>query len=69
VAIGFGMVDGDRHWASDVIAGALIGHAIGYSVGKAFRRRVRGEAPRVGEVGLVPLIEPGFAGVAVGSTW
>jgi membrane-associated phospholipid phosphatase len=69
IAIGFGLVDGDRHWASDVIAGALIGHAIGYSIGKAFRRRARGEAQRPLDLGLVPLIEPGLAGVAVGGTW
>jgi membrane-associated phospholipid phosphatase len=69
IAIGCGMVDGDRHWASDVIAGALIGHAIGYSIGKAFRRRARGEAPKVGELGLMPMVLPGMAGVAVGGTW
>lgn len=32
------MVDGDFHWTSDVVAGFLVGHAIGWSVG----RRVRG---------------------------
>jgi membrane-associated phospholipid phosphatase len=69
IAIGCGMVDGDRHWASDVIAGALIGHAIGYSIGKAFRRRVRGEAERASELQLVPTLAPGFAGVAVGKAW
>jgi membrane-associated phospholipid phosphatase len=69
VAIGCGLVAGDQHWASDVIAGALIGHAIGYSIGKPFRRRVRGETRLVGEFDIVPLIEPGFAGVAVGAAW
>ncbi len=39
--IGIGMIDGDYHWASDVVAGALIGHAIGYTVGRNFRRSVR----------------------------
>jgi membrane-associated phospholipid phosphatase len=29
LGIGFGTVDGDRHWASEVIVGALIGQAIG----------------------------------------
>jgi membrane-associated phospholipid phosphatase len=31
------MVDYDAHWTSDVIAGALIGHAIGWTVGRNFR--------------------------------
>ena len=38
LGIGVGMVDGDRHWTSDVVAGALIGHVIGWSVGRGFRR-------------------------------
>jgi membrane-associated phospholipid phosphatase len=42
-AIGFGMIVGDRHWTSDVLAGALIGHAIGWSVGASFRARARGD--------------------------
>jgi membrane-associated phospholipid phosphatase len=37
-AIGVGMIDGDYHWLSDVVAGALIGHIIGWSVGKNFRK-------------------------------
>ena len=44
-AIGFGMVVGDRHWTSDVLAGALIGQAIGWSIGANFRARARGQAP------------------------
>jgi membrane-associated phospholipid phosphatase len=66
IAIGCGMVDGDRHWASDVIAGALIGHAIGYSIGKDFRRRVRGDVKNDVGFELLPLIQPGYAGVALG---
>ena len=31
------MVDGDFHWTSDVVAGALIGHAIGWSIGRSVR--------------------------------
>jgi len=69
ILIGCGMVDGDRHWASDVIAGAVIGHAIGYSIGKDFRRRVRGGAGGESNLALVPLIGPGFSGVAVGGLW
>ena len=39
VAIAAGMVSGEYHWASDAVAGALIGQTIGYTVGRAFRRR------------------------------
>ena len=39
--IGAGMIDGAHHWTSDVIAGGLIGHAIGFSIGRNFRRLVR----------------------------
>ena len=45
LGIGLGMVDGDHHWGSDVVAGALLGHAIGYSIGKDFREMyTRGHA-------------------------
>jgi membrane-associated phospholipid phosphatase len=37
LAIGIGMVEGDYHWLSDVVAGALMGHVIGWVVGKNFR--------------------------------
>ena len=47
-AIGIGMVEGDYHWASEVIAGAIIGTVIGYTTGKNFRaeyeRRKSGSA-------------------------
>src|SRR5262245_49269878 len=38
LAIGIGMIDGDYHWLSDVVAGALIGHVIGWTIGRNFRR-------------------------------
>lgn len=59
--VGFGMMSGAHHWASDVIAGALMGHAIGASIGADFRRMhsARTTAPRVA---LVPF---GTAGLAL----
>jgi membrane-associated phospholipid phosphatase len=71
LAVAFGLVDGDRHWTSDVIAGALVGHAIGHSVGSAFRRRARADAPASpsAELELVPLLGPGLLGAAVGRAW
>jgi membrane-associated phospholipid phosphatase len=39
-AISLGMIAGEHHWASDVVAGALMAQTIGYTIGRAFRRRV-----------------------------
>jgi membrane-associated phospholipid phosphatase len=36
IGVGLGMIWGDHHWASDVVSGALLGEAIGSSVGAAF---------------------------------
>jgi membrane-associated phospholipid phosphatase len=69
LAIGAGLVVGDRHWTSDVVAGALVGHAIGYSVGSAFRRRARGESSAGAGLQLVPLLGPGLVGASVGRAW
>jgi membrane-associated phospholipid phosphatase len=70
VFVGLGMIDGDRHWASDVLAGALLGHAIGSSVGSAFRRRTRaGEAGRDSAWTIVPLVAPAYCGVAASTGW
>ncbi len=64
LAIGVGMVAGDRHWASDVVAGALIGHAIGFSVGRNFRRSVR-SADRIH---ITPLASGGL-GISAGGVF
>jgi membrane-associated phospholipid phosphatase len=69
LAVGFGLVVGDRHWTSDVVAGALMGHAIGYSVGSAFRRRTQGEGSAGAGLQLVPLLGPGLVGASVGRAW
>jgi len=37
-AIAIGMVENDSHWLSDIVAGALIGHAIGWASGRTFRQ-------------------------------
>lgn len=61
-----GMLVGDHHWASDVVAGALLGQAIGWSIGRSFRDRRRGPS-RVAGVGLrlVPLVGGGVTGCSV----
>jgi membrane-associated phospholipid phosphatase len=67
LAIGFGLIDGDAHWASDVVAGALIGHAIGYSIGRAFRRRL--SEAHASTVELVPIVAPTHGGAALELAW
>lgn len=64
--IGVGMVVGDHHWASDVIAGALLGQGIGWSVGQGFRR-ARGENKDTGLL-VLPRQVPGGA-VLAASGW
>ncbi len=71
-AIGLGMIDGDRHWTSDVIAGALIGYAIGSSMGTSFRRRARAadeEERHAVTVHFVPLIANGALGGSIAGMW
>jgi len=57
--IGFG-VSVNVHWASDVFAGALIGYAIGKTVGKNFKQLLDGE-----ENNLSFFIIPNGAGVVI----
>lgn len=38
--MGISTIEGDYHWASDVAAGLLIGHVIGWTIGKNYRSRV-----------------------------
>jgi membrane-associated phospholipid phosphatase len=63
--IGLGMMQGDHHWASDVVAGAMLGHAIGYSVGRSFRSYRSDGRPQ----SRLPWIQPllGGRGVALGA--
>jgi membrane-associated phospholipid phosphatase len=67
LAVGFGMLDGDQHWTSDLLAGAVIGQCIGWSIGRAFRARARGEAPPA--VSFVPFAVRSAQGVAIEGTW
>jgi membrane-associated phospholipid phosphatase len=60
LAIGAGMISRDYHWTSDVLAGALIAQAVGFSIGCSFRLRQEGKMSRFF---LVPM--SGAAGLAV----
>jgi membrane-associated phospholipid phosphatase len=39
--MGYTMIDGSHHWVSDVIAGAAIGHIIGWRIARSYIRHVR----------------------------
>jgi membrane-associated phospholipid phosphatase len=69
LAVGAGLVVGGDHWASDVIAGALLGHAIGFTTGRAFRHRLDGHAESAGAPAVVALAIKGGAGLALEGAW
>ncbi len=67
LAVGVGMLAGEEHWTSDLLAGAVIGQCIGWSIGRAFRARARGDAaPRLS---LVPIVGPSSQGMGIGGQW
>lgn len=68
LGMGFGMVNRDSHWTSDIVAGALIGHAIGFSIGRSFREHMRGERPRDSFV-VGPMVGAGAPGLAITGAW
>lgn len=67
LAIGAGLLSGDEHWTSDVLAGAVLGQCIGWSIGRAFRARVRGDATP--ELSLASIVSPSTRGLAVTGAW
>lgn len=58
VGVASGMWLGDHHWGSDIISGALLGEAIGSSVGQSF-------SEALGVPGALVLSAPGGAGLGV----
>jgi hypothetical protein len=73
LAVGVGMVEGDYHWLSDVVAGALIGHAIGWQIGTHFRERYersRGTGEGAARNDSAPVLWiPSASRKMVGMTW
>lgn len=61
--IAVGMWLGDHHWASDIIAGGLMGEAIGSSVGTSFSETPSGGA----RLTVVPLLDGGA--VVYSTSW
>jgi membrane-associated phospholipid phosphatase len=75
-AIGVGMVEGDYHWTSEVVAGAIIGTVIGYTIGTNFRtefdRRSNAAATVAGDKrDLAFILSPSVGGGRYGlaATW
>lgn len=73
-AVALGVLSAAHHWLSDVVAGALIGQAVGWSIGKDFRRmqnardlRDGARTPSPMEVRVVPLT--GSQGLALVGTF
>jgi membrane-associated phospholipid phosphatase len=62
--VSFGMWLGDHHWASDVVSGALLGEALGGSIGRAFAPQEAHDAP---ELSVLP-VRRGMA-LAVRGRW
>jgi membrane-associated phospholipid phosphatase len=67
VAVSLGLLSGDEHWTSDLLAGAVIGQCIGWSIGRAFRERVRGEATQ--NLSLAPSMSPSLRGFTITGRW
>jgi membrane-associated phospholipid phosphatase len=64
LGVGAGMWLGDHHWASDIVSGALLGEAIGASVGRSFATGgAERDEPHVGLL-VVPLDGGALAAVA-----
>lgn len=63
--VGWERIELDRHWASDVVGGALIGAEVGRWV---VRRRVE-DRPRDVAVVVLPVIAPGALGVSGSVSW
>lgn len=59
VAIGAGMLIGDHHWPSDVVAGALLGQVIGRAVGRGFSAT----PDKQKTFAITPMIQPNFQGI------
>jgi hypothetical protein len=62
------MLTGDRHWASDIVAGGLIGQGIGWSVGESFADRARHRERKPSRLHFTPVVGGGVQGIAVFGT-
>lgn len=65
IGVGFGMWYSDRHWASDVLSGALLGEAIGSSVGRSFAGDGAEHSSDARQAWVIP-VQGGVVGVYAG---
>jgi len=62
--VGLARVERREHWLSDVVAGALIGTAVGRIVVRT-NNRLRNETPKAVKISFLPAFGPDFRGLAV----
>jgi len=55
----------DRHWATDVLAGALLGGTIGWAVPALHLAVAKGQTPTV----VTPIISPSMMGLSIAGRW
>ncbi len=55
----------DRHWATDVIAGAVLGGTIGWAIPALHVAVAKGQTPTV----VTPAIGPGMMGISIAGRW
>jgi membrane-associated phospholipid phosphatase len=65
-AIALGMLTGAHHWLSDVFAGAILGHTIGWSVGSNFKNMQSARDGSRRTLRLFPLPGPSALGIGLG---
>jgi membrane-associated phospholipid phosphatase len=66
IGVGAGMWLSDHHWSSDILSGALLGEAIGGSVGRGFATKEPEGAETKPGLAVVPLDGGAFAAVTGG---
>ncbi|CAN5273270.1 hypothetical protein BH09MYX1_BH09MYX1_47940 [soil metagenome] len=68
-AVGLGMILGEHHWSSDVLAGAMLGQMIGFGTGQSFRAIARGDVRKsASSIQLVPMLGD-VRGMALGGAF
>ena len=55
----------DRHWATDVLAGALLGGTIGWAIPALHLAVSKGQTPTV----LTPILSPSMMGLSIAGRW
>ncbi|MDH5719170.1 MAG: phosphatase PAP2 family protein [Spirochaetia bacterium] len=64
ILMGLSLLDGDFHWTSDILAGALMGQIIGWRVGESFRFSLA-DTEKISTVEFIPILNPDKLGFVV----